>query len=216
MDTSRKIVVNQCGRSQRRNRPTVLYGRAARFVPGGGRNIRGRYSQTEEEILKAVSEDQEHASSALPTTAASTCAIALEKAETKLQDLQRHHRERWVQHHLYMRRTAVWEEEVQQSTRSLRDAFLNLSKNIKAACQAKPSTAPSSDTAVPSKHSPIVPPESPCPPAALEHPHSPSPSRSPVARSEPGSESAESYVCLAEDQLDAWANAVWDDFDKEF
>ena len=138
MEPAHKISVHQRGRSQIRFRPTIRYGRAERFVPGGGRNVRGRYSQTEEEIRPAVSEDNQHANTVLPTTAVSTCASALEEAQNKLQDLQRHHKERWVQHHLYMRRTAVWEEEVQQSSRSLRDAFLQLSKNIQTACQPKP------------------------------------------------------------------------------
>ena len=208
MEPACKITVHQRERSQIRFGPTVIYGRAERFIPGRGRSIRGRYSQTEEELRQAVSEDIQHESTLQPTAAVSTCAIALEEAQNKLQDLQRHHRERWVQHHLFMRRTAVWEEEVQQSTRSLRDAFLELSKNIRAACQSNPSTSPTTHTPGPAERSPIVPPASPRPPHAPENPRSTAPRLTPAAHRDPGSDSPESYVCLTEDQLDAWANTV--------
>ena len=119
MDLTRKIVVNP--RKQARVTPTVLFGRASRFIPGRGRNTRGKYTQTDEELRQAVAEDDLYESDLQPSAAVADCAIALEEAQNKLQNLQRHHRERWVQHHLYMRRTTVWEEDVQQSTRSLRD-----------------------------------------------------------------------------------------------
>ena len=94
MDSPRKPLGQQ--RKAPRFNPTILYGRANRFRSGRGRYGRGRFCQTEPEIIN------------------------LEKAQSELQALQKHHRQRWIQHHLYLRKTAVWEENVQQSTKSLR------------------------------------------------------------------------------------------------
>ena len=170
--------------------PTVLYGRAERLIPGRGRNIRGRYSQTNEELRQTVAEDNQRESDLQPPAAVAACAIALEEAQKRLQDLQRHHRERWVQHHLYMRMTAVWEEDMQQSTRSLHDTFLQFSQNLRAACQAHPYTSPTTATLGPAEHSLIVPPAPPSPPQVPERPRFSSPRPTPATRSDPGSDTA--------------------------
>ena len=102
--------------------PTIIYGRASRFIPAYGRNIRGRATQTDARTT--------YPSETSPAEALATCARALNSADEELDALQRRHRERWVQHHLFMRKTAVWEEEVHQRTKHLKDAFNNISKTI--------------------------------------------------------------------------------------
>ena len=112
------------------NTPAILYGQATRFMPGQGRNTRGRYSQTD----PSIPDQQEEA---CPAEALAACKKALESAEAEIDTIQRRHRERWVQHHLFMWKTAVWEEEVYQRTRHLRDAFSSIAKNIRSALPSR-------------------------------------------------------------------------------
>ena len=71
-------------------------------MPGHGKTIRGRYSQTD------LADQHGEVGSAKARTA---CEEVLESAIAQIEAIQRRHRERWVQHHLFMRKTAVWKEE---------------------------------------------------------------------------------------------------------
>ena len=180
---------------------TIVYGRASRFIPAYGRNIRGRATQTD-----ALTTDPSESS---PAEALATCARALNSADEELDALQRRHRERWVQHHLFMRKTAVWEEEVYQRTKHLKDAFNTISKTIKTALSSQRRERPTSPC--PAEQVPADTSDSPQ--------DQPEPSPSPRLRVEESAEpssSPGSDVCLSEAQLDAWANAVISEFEDNY
>ena len=109
--------------------PAILYGCASRFIPGYGRNIRGRASQTDTSTTNLQETP--------PAEALATCERDLTTEDEELEALQRRHRERWVQHHIFMRKTAVWEEEVYQRTKHLKEAFSAVAENIKAALSSQ-------------------------------------------------------------------------------
>ena len=130
-------------------------------------------------------------------------------ADEELEALQRRHRERWVQHHIFMRKTAVWEEEVYQRTKHLKEAFSTIVEIIKAALSSQRrerSTPPCPAEQVPADTS-----------SPLQD--QPGSSQSPRQRAEAAAESPSSPgsdVCLNETQLDAWANAVWTEFESSY
>ena len=68
--------------------PAILHGRASRFVPGYGRNIRGRASQTDAPTSNLPE--------APPAEALATCERALTAVDEELEALKRRHRECWV------------------------------------------------------------------------------------------------------------------------
>ena len=181
--------------------PATLYGRASRFIPGYGRNIRGRAPQTDTSTTNLQETP--------PAEALATCERALTTADEELEALQRRHRERWVQHHIFMRKTAVWEEEVYQRTKHLKEAFSTVAENIKAALSSQRrerSTPPCPAEQVPANTS-------------IPLQDEPGPSQSPIQRVEASAEppsSPGSDVCLNETQLDAWANAVLTEFEGSY
>ena len=67
-----------------------------------------------EDLIKSIAEDDQRDFDLNHPAAVDACAEALKTAQKELQDLQRQHRERWVQHHLYLQKTVVWEENVQR------------------------------------------------------------------------------------------------------
>ena len=181
--------------------PTILYGRASRFVPVYGRNIRGRASQTDSPTPSPPE--------APPAEALAACERALNSADEELEALQRRHRERWVQHHIFMRKTAVWEEEVYQRTKHLKDAFHTITETIKAALSSQRGERPTSPCSA--EQEPADTSQSPQDqPGPSQSPES-APETHDTTPSSPGSD-----VCLSEAQLDAWANAVLGDFEKVY
>ena len=177
--------------------PAILYGRASRFIPGYGRNIRGRASQTDTSTTNLQETP--------PAEALATYERALTTTDEELEALQRRHRERWVQHHIFMRKTAVWEAEVYQRTKHLSEAFSTVAENIKAALSSQrreKSTPPCPAEQVPANTSiPLQ--DVQCPIQRVE------------ASTEPPS-SPGSDVCLSETQLDAWVNAVLTEFEGSY
>ena len=181
--------------------PAILHGGASRFVPGYGRNIRGRASQTDAPTSNLPE--------APPAEALTTCERVLTAADEELEALQRRHRERWVQHHIFMRKTAIWEEEVYQRTKHLKEAFHTIADTIKAALSSQRrerSTPPCPAEPVPDNPSSLL----------QDQPRPSQSSRQRVEASAESPSSPGSDVCLSEVQLDAWANAVLTDFENSY
>ena len=144
-----------------------------------------------------------------PAEALTACKDALHAAEVEIDAIQQSHRERWVQHHLFMRKTSAWEEEVYQRIRHLRDAFSSVANNIKRALPSR--KRKTSATTSPAEQVPEG--------SSTTQPDQPGPSQqrdqaasvSSEPRSSPGSD-----VCLSEEQLDACANAVLNEFEESY
>ena len=206
MERIRKSSARRLRGGSHSSTPAVIYGRASRFVSGYGRTPKGRQRQTD-------SSSPEETEEICPSEALVACETALGNAATELDAIERRHRERWIQHHIFMRNTAVWKEEVYQRSRNLREAFSSVAQNIRAALPSRINLRTTTNveavattdhlardiaTTLDAQTRPSGSPELPT-----------SPSEEPPTS--PGSD-----VCLSEEQLDAWANGVVQEFEHAY
>ena len=112
-----------------------------------------------------------------------------------------------------MRKTVVWEEEVYQHSHNLRDAFSSVAQNIRAALPSRINLRTTTNIEA------VATPDDPARDSATTPDAQTRPSGSPELPTSPSDEpptSPGSDVCLSEEQLDAWANDVLQEFEHAY
>ena len=206
MDRIRKSSALRLKSGSHSSTPAVIYGRASRFVSGYGRTPRGRHCQTDPSPPQETGEIR-------PSKALAACETALGNATAEIDAIQRRHRQRWIQHHIFMRKAAVWEKEVYQRSRNLQDAFSSVSQNIRAALPYRINLRSTTNIEA------VATPNDPARYSATTPVAQPGPSRNPklpTCTSDERPTSPGSDVCLSEEQLHAWANGVLQEFEHSY